>query len=164
MVVAPRREADMGEPSTQAWHDTQVLPGSKDWHDTAVLSDPQAWHDTAVLVPQRPAVPAGWYADPYDAVGMRFWDGTNWSARTATAAITPRPRRRRSVLLAFVLAVLFGGLALPYALPLPWWARLVIAAGMAFLLGWWVLLLIPLSWPFAVVGVPLLTALLNPRR
>jgi hypothetical protein len=68
------------------------------------------------------------------------------------------------VLLAFVLAVLFGGLALPYALPLPWWARLVIAAGTAFLLGWWLLLLIPLSWPFAVVGVPLLTALLNPRR
>jgi hypothetical protein len=68
------------------------------------------------------------------------------------------------VLLAFVLALLFGGLALPYALPLPWWARLAITAVIIYVLNWWLLLMIPLSWPFALVLVPALTAAFNPRR
>jgi len=139
-------------------------PTTDAWHDTVVLSDGPVWHDTAVLVPQRSAVAAGWYADPYDPRGVRYWDGANWTPSTAAAWKAPRPRCRRSVAVAFLLAVLFGGLALPYALPLPGWARLLLAGVLAYFVGWWLLLLIPLTWPLAVIGVPLLTALLNPRR
>ncbi len=136
-------------------HDTQVLPGSP------------TWHDTAVLLPSRPAAAAGWYADPYDPAGVRYWDGYNWTNHASARprfAVPTAPRRRRSILLAFCLAFFFGGLALPYALPLPWWARLSIAVAIALLLGWWLLLLIPLTWPFALILVPGLTAALNPRR
>jgi hypothetical protein len=137
------------------WHDTEVLPGSP------------GWHDTAVLLPEYTVVAPGWYADPYDPTGMRYWDGAYWTAQSSPAPWGPSastaPRPRRSVLLGFVLAVFFGGLALPYALPLPWWARLLIAVAVAIALGWWLLLVVPLTWPFALILVPLLTALGNRR-
>lgn len=133
------------------WHDTDVIPG---------------WQDTAVLLPQVPAVAAGWYADPYDATGLRYWDGAAWTNHRSSApyAGAPRPERRRSVLLGFVLACCFGGLAFAYLLPLPWWARLLIAVAVVVLVGWWTLLLVPLTWPFAVVLVPLITAVANRGR
>ena len=166
----PSQTTDPQSPR-QAWHDTQVLSDGVDRHDTQVLPGAADWHDTAVLLPSVPAVAPGWYADPYDAAGARYWDGFNWtdhsrglSAPGPYAGYGAAPRRRRSVLLAFCLAFLVGGLALPYALPLPAWARLLIAAAIAFSLGWWLLLVIPLTWPFALVLVPLLTALFNPRR
>jgi hypothetical protein len=130
------------------WHDTTVLPG---------------WQDTAVLQPQAPAVAPGWYADPYDPSGIRYWDGAGWTNHCSGApyAAAPRPPRRRSVVLGFVLAFFFGGLAFAYLLPLPWWARLLIAVAAVLAVGWWTLLLVPLSWPFAVVLVPLLAAVGN---
>ncbi len=135
-------------------------------HDTAVLPGSPGWHDTAVLLPGRPAVAPGWYGDPYDPVGLRYWDGFGWTNHCSAPGGRPAPvaRPRRSVLLGFVLACCFGGLALPYALPLPWWARLAIAVVVAAALGWWLLLVVPLTWPFALVAVPVLTALGNPRR
>lgn len=132
-------------------HDTVVLPGSDAWHDTAVLQPPP-----------RSAVPAGWYGDPFGAPGLRYWDGHDWTSLTSGGR--GPDRRRRSVPLSLLLAFLFGGMALPYALPLPTWARLLIVAGLVWALNWWLLLLVPLSWPFAMVVVPLLTYALNPRR
>lgn len=32
--------------------------------------------------PFQPAVPAGWYPDPADAQGERYWDGTQWTQHT----------------------------------------------------------------------------------
>ena len=157
-------------PVEQQWHDTEVLPGSPGWHDTTTLTTAAAWNDTAVLVPAQPAVSAGWYADPYDAAGLRFWDGHNWTNRSTDASWfgaggdSRKPRKRRSVLLGFVLAFCFGVLAAPYALPLPGWARLLLAVGLVFLLGWWTLLIVPLTWPLAIILVPLFTSLLNPPR
>ena len=134
-------------------------------HDTVVLQDPGGWRRTDVLVPTDPAIHAGWYSDPYDPAGLRYWDGRMWTSHAAPRGWYPqRPARRRSLLVAFVLALFFGGLALPYALPLPGWARLLIAGGLVLVLGWWTLLFVPLTWPFALVLVPALTALLNPRR
>lgn len=127
-------------------------------HDTLVLPGSEAWHDTAVLL--APEIPAGWYGDPFGAPCLRYWDGGGWTGYTSGG----RRPRRRSVALALVLAFFFGGLALPYALPLPTWARLLIVAGLVWMLNWWLLLLVPLSWPFALLLVPLLTYLLNPRR
>lgn len=128
-------------------------------------TDGGGWHDTEVLAPSL-RVPPGWYADPYDPAGTRYWDGAAWTDRFCGPWESPNrtPPQRRSVLLAFVLAFFLGGLAFPYALPLPGWARLVMTVGLAVVLGWWLLLLVPLSWPFAIVGVPVLTAVLNPRR
>lgn len=36
-------------------------------------------------------IPAGWYADPTNPGGERFWDGATWSHRTRAAAPGPRP-------------------------------------------------------------------------
>lgn len=138
------------------WNDTEILPGSP------------GWQDTAVLLPRTTLVAPGWYSDPYDAAGMRYWDGANWTAHTSAAPWGPSAaqaaRPRRSVLLGFVLAFCFGGLALTYVLPLPWWARLLIAVAIAAVLGWWSLLVVPLTWPFAIILVPLLTAVGNRGR
>jgi hypothetical protein len=30
-----------------------------------------------------PATPPGWYPDPSDAGGQRYWDGSQWTAQTA---------------------------------------------------------------------------------
>jgi hypothetical protein len=145
-------------PVEQQWRDTEVLPGSP------------GWHDTAVLIPVPRTVAAGWYADPYDATGLRFWDGYNWTDRSSDTSWfeatgeARKPRKRRSVLLGFVLAFFFGVLAAPYVLPLPGWARLLLAAGLVVVLGWWTLLIVPLTWPLAIFLVPLFTALLNPPR
>jgi hypothetical protein len=29
--------------------------------------------------------PAGWYADPYDAANLRYWDGSYWTGNVAPA-------------------------------------------------------------------------------
>jgi hypothetical protein len=140
-------------------------------HDTLILSG-SGRHDTAVLLPERPAIAPGWYADPYDPAGMRYWDGAGWTdhgagpATRATAAqpqvwvLPPAPASRqgrhcRSVLLAVLLAFFLGGLALVYLLPLPAWARAVVGIVAVFWLNWWLLLLVPLSWPVAMLVVPL---------
>ena len=119
--------------------------------------------DAASLLSSIPLTAPGWYSDPYLLDRLRYWDGRAWTLNTSPRVADPG-RPRRSVLLAVALAFLCGGLALPYALPLPWWARLLLAVALAFVLGWWILLFIPLTWPFALVLVPVLTAALNPRR
>jgi hypothetical protein len=66
------------------------------------LLSPRETHETrAVVVEQTPAVPAsvpvepppaGWYADPYDAANLRYWDGSHWTGNVApagTAAAAP---------------------------------------------------------------------------
>ncbi len=133
------------------------------WRDTEVIA---GWQDTVVLMPRTAAVAAGWYADPYDPTGLRYWDGAAWTNHRSSApyGAAPRPRPRRSALVGFLLAILFGGLAFTYLLPLPTWARLLIAGAVVLALGWWTLLVVPLSWPLAVVLVPLLAALGNSRR
>ncbi len=39
--------------------------------------------------------PAGWYPDPGDPSLVRYWDGTEWSPRTAPKFSTPAPPPRR---------------------------------------------------------------------
>jgi uncharacterized protein DUF2510 len=36
-----------------------------------------------------PAPPAGWYTDPSDQAGQRWWDGQAWSSHVAPAAAQP---------------------------------------------------------------------------
>ncbi|MEO7275947.1 MAG: DUF2510 domain-containing protein [Vicinamibacterales bacterium] len=31
---------------------------------------------------QPPAVPAGWYSDPFDGQGLRWWNGFGWTDQT----------------------------------------------------------------------------------
>jgi membrane protease YdiL (CAAX protease family) len=37
------------------------------------------------------AYPAGWYADPWIAGGMRYWDGWAWTGRVAAKVKPPKP-------------------------------------------------------------------------
>lgn len=131
-------------------------------YPTAPLPGSAAWQDTAVLLPGAPrTTPAGWYDDPFEPGLLRYWDGGDWTDHTSVPAVATgsaahcRPRRR-SALVAFVWAFFFGGFAAIYLLPLPAWARLLIGLAALFLVGWWALLIIPLTWPFAIVAVPLL--------
>ncbi|MEQ1737075.1 MAG: DUF2510 domain-containing protein, partial [Rhodoglobus sp.] len=34
---------------------------------------------------QTTTIPAGWYPDPVDAAGLRWWSGENWTEHTAPA-------------------------------------------------------------------------------
>jgi Protein of unknown function (DUF2510) len=34
---------------------------------------------------------AGWYADPLDAAGLRYWDGSAWTEHTAPGSLPPPP-------------------------------------------------------------------------
>ena len=49
----------------------------------------------ASIAPASPPVeqpPPGWYADPYDAANLRYWDGSHWTGNVApagTAAAAP---------------------------------------------------------------------------
>ncbi len=59
----------------------------------------------------QPAMPPGWYPDPWGQPGQRYWDGRQWTATAVPAA----PRRRTGVwVLVAVIAVamlFFGGCA-----------------------------------------------------
>ena len=37
------------------------------------------------------AYPAGWYADPWIAGGMRYWDGWAWTGQVAAKVKPPKP-------------------------------------------------------------------------
>ena len=45
--------------------------------------------DPVALTP--PSAPAGWYGDPFDAAGWRWWDGRRWSADTAPRSTEADP-------------------------------------------------------------------------
>jgi hypothetical protein len=127
-------------------------------HDTTVIGVRRGTSD----LPQPPAsIPAGWFIDPYRPDALRYWDGARWSNHTASvaAARQPAPPARRghhrSVLLGALLAFCFGGLALAYLLPLPAVARWAAAGAAVLVLGWWTLLVIPATWPIAIIAVPL---------
>ena len=38
--------------------------------------------DVAQYPSSPPAVPAGWYVDPFDGVGLRWWNGFGWTGTT----------------------------------------------------------------------------------
>ena len=38
--------------------------------------------------PDQPAMPPGWYADPWDPNSMRWWDGANWGAQATAGSPT----------------------------------------------------------------------------
>lgn len=52
-----------------------------------------------MTIETKPATPAGWYADPGNSGGLRWWDGSQWTAHTSvpqpqqTAAATARMGR-----------------------------------------------------------------------
>ncbi|WP_445167161.1 DUF2510 domain-containing protein [Mycolicibacterium sp. Dal123E01] len=59
----------------------------------------------------QPAVPPGWYRDPWAASGQRYWDGRQW-----TPAARPTPSKRIAWLWVIVAVVaipvlFFGGCA-----------------------------------------------------
>lgn len=132
-------------------------------HNTVPLPGSAGWHDTLVTGPGLPATPAGWYDDPYDPQMYRYWDGQDWTDYSAPVFAQPTARTR-SVGLAFALAFFFGVFAFAYLLPVPGWARLLIAVAGVWLLGLWSILLFFLTWPFAVFGVPLAVAVTNRPR
>jgi hypothetical protein len=35
--------------------------------------------------------PAGWYPDPHDATGQRYWDGAQWTEHSAVPATATAP-------------------------------------------------------------------------
>lgn len=132
-------------------------------HDTVPLPGAAGWQDTLVMGPELPTTPAGWYDDPYDPQLYRYWDGSDWT--DYAAPVYQRPSRdRRSVGLAFALAIFFGVFAFVYLLPLPAWARLLVAVAGVWFLGLWSILVFFLTWPFAVFAVPLAVALTNRSR
>jgi hypothetical protein len=59
----------------------------------------------------HPAMPPGWYPDPWGAAGQRYWDGRQWT----TAVVPALPRRtlwvRVLVAVIMVLLLFFGGCA-----------------------------------------------------
>ena len=52
----------------------------------------------ALCLPKLPAPaqvvlpPAGWYPDPADPSGRRWWDGARWSGRTRRRGLPPMPQ------------------------------------------------------------------------
>lgn len=63
-------------------------------------------------------VPAGWHADPSGRGGLRYWDGTSWTAHTSVGhgsvlpAATPRSRRWAIAMAAGAGLLLVGAAAL----------------------------------------------------
>jgi hypothetical protein len=53
--------------------------------------------------------PAAWYADPDNAEGMRYWDGSRWTEhRTDYRAAAPKPKASEGMVAAgYILAFLF---------------------------------------------------------
>jgi RDD family/Protein of unknown function (DUF2510) len=41
--------------------------------------------------PPQPTVPQGWYVDPHNPTGQRFWNGTSWTEQTQVMAATVPP-------------------------------------------------------------------------
>jgi hypothetical protein len=89
----------------------------------------------------------GWYPDPADSAAQRYWNGTGWTHHRAAAQ---RPVSNNAVSLEKIViipfAVVFGGLALVFALAGEWKAL----GGVALLA--------------VLVGAPLALALLLARR
>ena len=51
--------------------------------------------------------PASWYADPENATGMRYWDGTRWTEhRTNYRAKAPKPASEGMVAAGYILSFL----------------------------------------------------------
>lgn len=59
---------------------------------------PPSWPagDAAVQVPSPPAVPAGWFPDPWDPRQQRWWDGTAWTPSTQATPSTSMATRMRT--------------------------------------------------------------------
>jgi protease PrsW len=103
-------------------------------------------------LPPKPPVasftPAGWYSDPWNPQGLRWWDGQRWQYHTAPAATTApqalpaahRPWRRLlgpwitvGICASFMLLVVFlSFLSYPLALPL-----VIVPASALGLALWW---------------------------
>ena len=167
-----------------AEHDTAVLPLRT---DTVVLPTggrPPVPHVPGAdplgpgALPRQPevgfgsSVPSGWYPDPYTAVALRYHDGVAWTAAVQplhppggpAAAVMSWPiQRRKSPFLGFLLAFLFGGLALFYPSPRVAVVNLAcwIIAGLFFPLV--TVGAAVLAWPLWWVLVPVLTASRNRR-
>jgi len=90
--------------------------------NTGVALEGQPLPDPAAAGPVAPGAPAGaklppaaWYADPENATGMRYWDGSRWTEhRTNYRAEAPTSQGASDALVitGYVLAFLFpiGGL------------------------------------------------------
>ena len=82
------------------WYPDRNAPGSLRWWDGAQWTDhvkevaPSAAATVVEpvsveafrLQPVAPSIPAGWYVDRSDASIRRWWDGSQWTAHTTTAA------------------------------------------------------------------------------
>jgi hypothetical protein len=132
---------------------------------TATFAAPVQYSDS-----QDINIPAGWYPDPTGLPAQRWWDGRQWSERTApqvnrSSAPPPPPyygptvvmvSRQKSVGVAFVLTFLFGPLGMLYStvrgalimlgvLFLGGFVAGVVTLGLAWLV-WW-----PLVWVGSIV-------------
>jgi hypothetical protein len=94
--------------------------------------------------------PAGWYSDPLDVSGARYWDGYQWTAHTSIAQPHPQPqgdaqRIRRAPFTALPAQAAFAGVIITIA-------SLVASK---FLLRW----LVHYDWPIIVyTGIAVVSA------
>jgi hypothetical protein len=71
------------------------------------MGDPSDATEGTKGLPVAPPTPlaAGWYADPQslDAAGLRYWDGSDWTDKTAATSAQDAPRKPRGVRRSLVL-------------------------------------------------------------
>jgi membrane protease YdiL (CAAX protease family) len=91
----------------------------------------------------RPVVdhPAGWYADPWIAGGLRYWDGRAWTGQVAAKVKTPKPPHQQlplPVALVTVVTLLASLVASRYAIE--WLAQyrwpIVVYVALSALIGY----------------------------
>jgi hypothetical protein len=87
LLLLPSTGRDFGprtsysSPYPQSYNQPQTHP--------AFLGTPYAT-PAAYQPPVASGPVAGWYADPHNAAGQRYWDGTAWTAHTQPGAVPTR--------------------------------------------------------------------------
>lgn len=98
------------------------------------MTDPSDSADATRGLPTAPPtpLPPGWYADPqgHDGTSLRYWDGSDWTDKTAATSAQDVPRRRLGVRRSLLFWI--AGIALVLVAAASGWGVWTLAAAQDF--------------------------------
>jgi len=113
---------------------------------TRVYLAPLYSHGTFIdVLPPPTTTPPGWYDDPWQPGGKRWWDGSTWTQNVAYPSSTT-PRRLKALQITTPLLpvsavlLILSGWQVAISTGLTWaFAFLLVCINLAFMFGWFVL-------------------------